>query len=163
MSLGPGSIAFTGFNSDGNDNLSFVSLEAIPSGTTIYFQDNEWNGTSFNSGESAWSWTAAGDLPAGTIVTIDNIGTGTISTNAGTATFTDSSNRGIANSDEIVYAFIGTSATTPTAFLTAVTNDTFANGGGSLVNTGLTAGVNAIEFAGADPDTDVAAFTGGRG
>ncbi len=136
MALGPGSIAFTGFNADGNDNLSFVVLESIAAGTTIHFQDNEWDGTAFNSGESAFSWTATGAIAAGTIVTIDNIGTGTVSSNLGTVVFADASNRGLSNSDEIVYAFVGTSATAPTAFLTAVTNDSFVNGGGSLVNTG---------------------------
>jgi hypothetical protein len=163
MALGPGSIAFTGFNADGNDNLSFVALEEIASGTTIHFQDNEWTGTAFNTGESAFSWTATSAIAAGTIVTIDNIGTGTFSSNLGTVAFASASNRGLANSDEIVYAFVGTSATEPTAFLTALTNDTFANAGGSLAGTGLTVGVNAIEFSGADPDTDLAAFNGSRG
>ena len=120
MALGPGSIAFTGFNADGNDNLSFVVLESIAAGTTIHFQDNEWDGTAFNTGESAFSWTATGAIAAGTVVTIDNIGTGTVSSNLGTVVFADASNRGLSNSDEIVYAFVGTSATAPTAFLTAV-------------------------------------------
>src|SRR5262245_27320183 len=163
MALGPGSIAFTGFNSDGNDNLSFVAIDAIPAGTTIYFQDNEWNGSAFNGGESAWSWTATGDVPAGTIVTIDNIGTGTVSSNLGSVAFVEATNRGVANSDEIIYAFVGSSATAPTAFLAAIANDTFTNGGGTLTGTGLTAGVNAIELAGIDADADVAAFAGSRG
>ena len=30
MALAPGSIAFTGFNADGNDSLAFVALAAIP-------------------------------------------------------------------------------------------------------------------------------------
>lgn len=109
MALGRGSIAFVGFNSDGNDNLAFAVFEPIPLGTTIFFQDNEWDGTVFNTGESAWSWTATSDIAAGTVITIDNIGTGTIATNSGTVTFLDSSNRGIANSNEAVYAFLGTS------------------------------------------------------
>ena len=163
MALGPGSIAFTGFNSDGNDNLAFVALEEIASGTVIHFQDNEWNGAAFNTGESAFSWTATGTIAAGTIITIDNIGSGTISSNLGSVSFADSTNRGIANSDEIIYAFIGTSATVPTAFLTALANETFAAGSGSLTGTGLTAGVNALELAGIDADADVAAFNGNRG
>jgi hypothetical protein len=73
MALGPGSIAFVGLNTDGNDNLAFVALEAIPSGTVIYFQDNEWNGLAigsggaFNTGESTWSWTATSEVAAGSI------------------------------------------------------------------------------------------------
>jgi hypothetical protein len=55
MAVGPGSIAFTGFNADGNDNLAFVALETIAAGTVITFTDNEWGGSSFNTGESTWT------------------------------------------------------------------------------------------------------------
>lgn len=48
MALVPGSIAFTGFNADGNDGLAFVALAAIPPGTTIFFSDREWTGSGFN-------------------------------------------------------------------------------------------------------------------
>ena len=58
MALGPGSIAFVGYNADGNDNLAFVALEPIAAGTVIHFTDNEWDGSAFNTGESTWSWTA---------------------------------------------------------------------------------------------------------
>ena len=155
MALGPGSIAFVGLNTDGNDNLAFVALEAIPSGTVIYFQDNEWNGLAigsggaFNTGESTWSWTATSEVAAGSIITIDNIGTGTIGSNTGTAAFISTANRGLNNSDEVIYAFIGNSDTDPTAFLTAATNGNFA-AHGSIANTGLAAGTNAIEFNNAD-------------
>lgn len=53
MALGPGSIAFVGFNADGSDNVAFVALEDLPPGTVIFFQDNEWTGSAFNTGESA--------------------------------------------------------------------------------------------------------------
>jgi hypothetical protein len=54
MPLNVGSIAIVGFNADGNDNLAFVALVDIPAGETIYFEDNEWNGTSFiDTNESA--------------------------------------------------------------------------------------------------------------
>jgi predicted extracellular nuclease/Ca2+-binding RTX toxin-like protein len=164
MALGPGSIAFVGLNTDGNDNLAFVALETIEAGTVIFFQDNEWNGSAigaggaFNTGESSFSWTATSEIAAGTIVAIDNIGTGTIGSNTGTATFINSANRGFNNSDEVVYAFIGTSDTAPAVFLTAATNGNFASHG-SIANTGLTAGANAIEFNNAD---DIFAFNGSR-
>jgi hypothetical protein len=150
MALGPGSIAFVGLNSDGNDNLAFVVLEPITAGTVIYFQDNEWNGLgigaggAFNTGESGWSWTATSSVAAGTIIAIDNVGGGTIATNSGSVAFFDTSNRGLANSNEVIYAFVGTSGTAPTAFLTAVANNTFA-ATGSIAGTGLTAGLNALE------------------
>ena len=37
MPLAAGSIAFVGYNADGNDNLAFVALEEIAAGETIYF------------------------------------------------------------------------------------------------------------------------------
>ncbi|MFN3483848.1 MAG: hypothetical protein ACK4YX_12600, partial [Rhabdaerophilum calidifontis] len=96
MALGPGSIAFIGFNADGNDNLAFLAIDEIPAGTTIHFSDNEWNGLAigaggaFNSGESAFRFTATTAIAPGTVVTIDNIGTGTVSSNIGAVAFTDS-------------------------------------------------------------------------
>lgn len=166
MPLNSGDIAFVGFNSDGNDNLAFVTLVPIEAGTQIHFTDNEWTGSSFNTGESGFTWTANATIPAGTIVTIDNIGSGTIGSNLGTVAFFDSTNRGIANSTEIIYAYVGT-PTTPTAFLTAIGNNTLTgtNGGGTTVTlsgTGLTAGTNAIEFASKDADADIAAYAGSR-
>src|SRR6185295_11413788 len=72
------SIAFTAFNGDGVDNLTFVTLEAIPAGTTIFFADQEWNGLpigsggAFNTGEQGFFWTSpASTLPAGTVVSLD--------------------------------------------------------------------------------------------
>ncbi len=163
MALAPGSIAFVGFNADGNDNIAFVALETLPTGTVIFFQDNEWSGTEFNTGESAWSWTATADVAAGTVVRIDNIGgalPSDIATNIGTATFVDTTNRGVSGSDEILYAFIGPNATTPTAFLTAFANNALTSGA-SLDGTGLTAGVNAMSF-GVATGADIAAFNGAR-
>ena len=122
MALAPGSIAFTGFNADGNDGLAFVALAAIPGGTTIFFSDREWTGSAFNSGEGGFSWTApAAGVPAGTIVTISDISNSdgvAISTNIGTA----AGGSGLSADNEIVYAYLGTDADTPTVFLTAVAN-----------------------------------------
>ena len=162
MALTPGSIAFTGFNADGNDGLAFVALATLPAGITIFFTDREWTGSGFNSGEGGWSWTApATDVPAGTIVTLGDISDSdgvAISANIGTA----AGGSGLGADNEIVYAFVGDDADTPTAFLTAVANDSFTVDGATLSGTGLVAGVNAIAFGGVDTDTDVAAFTGSR-
>jgi hypothetical protein len=73
-----------------------------------------------------------------------------------------SSNWGIANSNETVYAYLGTSATAPTTFLTAITNGTFT-ADGSLTNTGLIEGTTAIRLntiVGGSPD--FAQYTGDR-
>ncbi|NUN68024.1 hypothetical protein HCU40_25805 (plasmid) [Pseudanabaena biceps] len=159
--LGAGDIAFVGLNTDGNDNLAFVALKDIPSGSTIFFQDNEWNGAAFNSGESAFSWTATVSIAAGTVVTIDTINSPTPTSALGTIQYVDSTNPGFAAGGEIVYAFVGTSATTPTAFLAAIATDGFEIPADSatLTGTGLTAGVNAVSFTGG---LDIMAYSGSR-
>ena len=53
MALGPGSIAFVGINTNGQDWFAIAAIDPIPAGTVIYFTDNELassNSTSFNSG-----------------------------------------------------------------------------------------------------------------
>ena len=102
------------------------------------FSDREWTGSAFNSGEGGWSWTApATDVAAGTVITISDISDQDgvpISANIGTA----AGGSGLGADNEIVYAYVGPDANTPTAFLTAVANDTFTVDGGTLAGTGLT-------------------------
>jgi hypothetical protein len=50
MALGPGSIAFVGFNADGNDGFAFIVIDPIAAGSIIRFSDNEWNGLAIGSG-----------------------------------------------------------------------------------------------------------------
>ena len=167
MALASGNIAFVGFNADGNDNIAFVALVDISAGETIIFEDNEWNGTTFNdTNEGAFSWTATSVVTAGTIVRIDNIGSGTIA--ASTGTVVDASllspsrgtNRGLGAGDETIYAYQGTAAA-PT-FITAIASGGFSATNGLLTNTGLTAGVNAINLSTLDDDADIAAFNAAR-
>ena len=99
MALGPGSIAFTGFNADGGDNIAFVVLEEIPAGTEIHFSDNEWTGSAFDtlSAETIFTWTATSTISAGTIVTIDNVSNiTTVTSNLGTVAFTQTAISGSA-------------------------------------------------------------------
>jgi hypothetical protein len=160
MALGPGSIAFVGFNAETLDNLAFVALEPIVAGTVIHFTDNEWTGSAFNSGESGWSWTATGDIAAGTVVTLDGLATGqTVTSNLGTIAFTDATQRDIAISDEIVYAYVGT-PTAPTAFLAAVANDALTASDATLNGTGLVAGQTALTLTAKDSDADIAQYNG---
>ena len=163
MALGPGSIAFVGFNADGTDNLAFVVLEEIALGTVITFTDKEWDGTAFNTGETTFTWTATSTIAAGTIVFLDQVGggNGVTTSNLGTVVFSDFGNLGIGNGDETIYAFVGSIAS-PT-FLTAVANGGYSAANGVLTDTGLTVGVNAINLAALDDDLDIAAFMGARG
>src|SRR6478609_5148268 len=160
MPLSAGSIAFTGFNGDGNDNLSFVALTDIPQGTVINFTDSNWNGSAFATGsnaESTIAWTATGAIPAGTVIDINNIGKGTFGTSAGSATFTNANNTGLSNDSEVVYAYVGTS-TAPT-FLAAISNVGYATSDGTLTGTGLVAGQTAVSFTGG---LDIVGYNGPR-
>ncbi|XHX78745.1 MAG: choice-of-anchor I family protein [Stenomitos frigidus ULC029] len=165
MPLSTGNIAIVGFNADGNDNLAFVALVDIPAGETIYFEDNEWNGTGFiDTNESAFNWTSTTPITAGTIVRIDNIGTGTIAASTGTVTTPVAgrgTNRGLAASDEVLYAYQGTPGT-PTTFLTAVANSGFSATNGLLTGTGLTVGTTALDLSAVDPGADIGAYNGSR-
>jgi uncharacterized protein len=164
MALATGSIAFVGFSADGSDNLAFVALADISIGEIIFFEDNEWNGTAFaDTNEGAFSWTATAPVAAGTIVRIDNIGTGSIAASSGTVTTPISgrgNNRGISGDNEVIYAYQG-NPTTPT-FLTAIANSGFSSTTGLLTNTGLIAGTNALDLSTIDTGADIAVYTGLR-
>jgi autotransporter passenger strand-loop-strand repeat protein len=160
MALSAGSIAFTGFNGDGNDNLSFVALTDIAQGTVINFTDSNWNGSSFASGSSAEStmaWTATSAISAGTVIDINNIGSGTLGASAGTVTFTNANNTGLSNDSEVVYAYVG-SASAPT-FLAAISNVGYSTSDGTLTGTGLVAGQTAVSFTGG---LDIVGYNGAR-
>jgi Ca2+-binding RTX toxin-like protein len=166
MSLAAGSIAFTGFNADGADNLAFVVLEPIAAGTEIWFTDNEWTGGAFNTGESTWTWTAASNIAAGTIVTMDGLAAGeTATSNLGTIAWAEETARGLDSfthsgflAGETVYAYVGT-ASSPT-FLAAFTTGAFTSADAGLISgTGLSTGLTARATQAED---DIAAYTGIR-
>lgn len=146
--LSAGDIAFTSFNAD-EDGLSFVTFKDIAASTSIYFSDNEWTGSAFNTGESYNLWNSgATSVAAGTVIRLSTYDKVTLSASVGSLsriTVSGSSNWGIANSTETVYAYLGASATAPTTFLSAITNGTFM-ADGSLTGTGLTEGVSAIRL-----------------
>ena len=156
--LAAGSIAFTGFNADGDDGLAFVSFSDIKAGTVIHFTDNAWNGTSFATDENVWSWTATSDVAAGTIISMSGLGAGgSASSNVGTVAFDTANTRDIADINEVVYAYTG-DASAP-VFLTAITNSVFNTslGRGTLNGTGLTNGVNAKQMS---TSPDIAVYVG---
>ncbi|QHO76158.1 hypothetical protein ACH79_29685 [Bradyrhizobium sp. CCBAU 051011] len=158
MALVPGSIAFIGYNADGSDGFAFIVIDTIDPGQVIYFSDNEWNGSAFNTGEGGFSWTnGASALTAGTVVEFLST-SATKSVNIGTVS---AGSIALGNSGESIYAFTGSSLTAPTTFLAAVTNN---NGGfngattsGMLTNTGLTAGSTALVLPGTS-GADVAVY-----
>jgi len=161
---GPGDVAITGFNVDGNDNIAFVLLGDTTANQVIYFTDNEWNGSpigsggAFNSGEGFLTWTAPSTpLVAGTVIEISNASS-TPGATEGTAT--KSGNFNLSGSNEVLYVYLGSDEQTPTAFLTAFANDDFSSG--TLDGTGLTEGTNAMRFDSVDADVDIAEYNGSR-
>ena len=146
--LTTGDIAFSSFNAD-EDGLSFVTFTSVAANTSIYFTDNEWSGSAFNTGESYNVWNSgATAIDAGTVVRFSAYDKTTLSASVGSLSrlsVAASSNWGIANSNETIYAYLGTSATAPTTFLAAITNGSFAVDG-SLANTGLNEGIEAIRL-----------------
>ena len=152
----PGAISFVGYNGDSNDGFAFVLLTGSTPNAIVYFTDNEWDGSAFNTTEGTAVWKApAVALSAGTVITINDInGTPVVSSGA----FTPSVSFALAASNEILYAFQGTGNLTPTTFLAAFANEEYASiGGPFLQNTGLVTGLTAIEI---DGDDDVIVYTG---
>ena len=145
MVLATGSIAFIGFNADASDGFAFIAIDAIAAGAVIRFSDNEWNGLpvgaggAFNSGEGGLTWTNTGaEIPAGTVVELVNTSVpATRSANFGTIS---GGSVALGNSDESIFAFVGSSESVAETFLTAVTNTnggfTTATGSGLLAGTG---------------------------
>jgi hypothetical protein len=153
-----GDVMFVGFNADGNDGFAFVTLVDLANNTTIYFNDNEWNGSAigsggaFNTGEGTLTWNnnTGNTILAGTVITINNSNT-TPAASVGTVV---SGTIDLGATNEVLYMFLGSSATAPTTFLSAIANDGFGNG--PITNTGLTLGTNATSVNG---DEDVMIYT----
>ncbi|MCV2352750.1 PEP-CTERM sorting domain-containing protein [Paucibacter sp. B2R-40] len=145
--LTTGDLAFTSFNAD-EDGFSLVTLVGIDVGTNLYFSDNEWNGLAIGNGgkfidanEGSDQWVTSAYISAGTVLRFSNIDKANASATGlkrvGTGLLA------LGNSNETVYAFLGSSTTAPTTFLAAITNGGFALAtDGVLTNTGLTVGTS---------------------
>jgi hypothetical protein len=167
MALAPGSIAFTGYTSHGDDNAAFVALTDIAAGTEISFTSHRWDGSAFSERiactavppwtSGVWKWTAGSDIAAGTVVSIDDFA-GTPTSNLGTVAVLDPGTlRGVSSS---FYAFTG-DVTAPTAFLTAIANPQFSPSAESVLNTGLVYGETAVSLTN-NHGADMAAYAGSR-
>jgi Ca2+-binding RTX toxin-like protein/predicted extracellular nuclease len=155
-----GTIAFTGFNADDPDSFAFVALDDIAAGTVITFDDNEWSGTAFNTGEGTITLTLTSMVSAGTIVRIDGSNTATPTTSHGTLARAGTFD--LSGTTESLYAYTGTTAAPN--FLTAIgiSGFTGATTTGLLTNTGLTLGTNAIDLGVIDAGADIGAYNGAR-
>ncbi len=160
--LGPGTLAFTSFNAD-EDGFSLVTFADIAANTTIYFQDNEWNGQAvgaggaFNTGEGLHTWsTGASPIAAGTVVRFAAVDQASRSASIGT--LASSGDTGLNATAETIYAYLGATVSEPTTFLAAVSTGGFGSNG-TLDNTGLQTGVSAVSLT---ASTDYAQYVGMR-
>jgi PEP-CTERM motif len=164
QALTAGDLAFTSFNAD-EDGFAMVALADVAAGTKVYFSDNEWTGSAFNSGESFSSWTSgAAIVSAGTVIRFSKTDSATLlAASVGTLsreTVSGSSNYGFSQSEDTLYAYLGSSATMATTFLAAVSTSTYGStAGGSLSGTGLGIGAGAVQLA---FGSDYAEYSGDR-
>lgn len=155
--LAAGDIAFTSFNAD-EDGWSLVTFVDIAANTQIFFSDGTASSaTAIGTGESSFSWnTGASVITAGTTVRFSAIDAAARAASIGSFSVVNSSNLGLSATAETIYAFLGTSATSVTTMLTAVSSESNSN---SLTIVGLTAGTNAVKLT---SSTDFAGYTGAR-
>ena len=66
----PGDIAIIAHNFDDADQVVFVCMADIPSGTQIKFTDKAWTGTAFSSTEGTYTWTAPITYGKGAVVSL---------------------------------------------------------------------------------------------
>jgi uncharacterized repeat protein (TIGR01451 family) len=147
--LGPGDIAIVGLNFQ-NNRFSFVLLVDIEAGTQIRFTDAGWIGTGFFSGEGAVTYTAPGNLLAGTVITYTGPGGDFAVTVEGP--FTSTGGVAFTNAGDQLLAFQG--LYTSPIFLYALNNDdagwTTSNPNAQKTGLppGLTDGYTAISLGG---------------
>lgn len=149
--LGPGDIAFTSYNSDGNNRFSFVLLTDISDSTAIYFTDNGWDASAsvwYNNTEGTIFWYYNGYLPCGTEIQIDpTLGT----VNLGVYSMLDPGFNPLTSGDAIL-AYVGTAVGVQTAFVSGINASSAgwvispANDGETSLPPGLVDAVNAIEL-----------------
>ncbi|WP_375474621.1 putative Ig domain-containing protein [uncultured Nostoc sp.] len=164
MALTQDDIAFISFNAD-EDGWSIVTFVDIDPNTTIYFTDNEATSlTAFNTGESYFQWNSeVNTINAGTVIrfsAIDNA----VNLAASIGTFSrvsvsGSSNYGLSASGDTIYAYLGSSANSPTVFLSGISNDTNSQGTTDLTAAGLTIGTNSILL---NSSADYGVYNGSR-
>ncbi|MEA4983088.1 MAG: T9SS type A sorting domain-containing protein [Paludibacter sp.] len=106
--LSVGDVAIVRMNEDSpSDGFSFVTLVPISSGTVIYFAEEGWGNSSWNTNsESHLKYTSTGALGAGTVVHIDETTTAdvlSVTGGGGSVTFAwGTSNFNLSGGDQIL-------------------------------------------------------------
>ncbi|MGB1232472.1 MAG: hypothetical protein ACPG5M_09550, partial [Winogradskyella sp.] len=145
-----GDISFIGFNADGDDDFAIVALADIAANTTIYFSDDELNGSGgfVDSNEGNIQWvTPSTIIVAGTVVTFtdtDSAGNAGFAASIGTISYLGSGTINLSGGGDALFAYVGTDENTPTTFLSGIQNE--ANNFGDLTGSGLTEGTTFVTF-----------------
>lgn len=151
--LTTGDIAFTSFNAD-EDGWSVVTFVDIAANSTIYFRDDEWNGSSFNTGEGLHTWsTGAATIGAGSVIRFSKVDQASRSASIGTLSSTGDT--GLNASTETIYAYLGSNINSPTTFLAGISSEGTTN----LAPAGLVSGSSAVVVTNS---TDYAVYSGPR-
>ncbi len=148
-----GDIAFIAFNTDGDKDFAIVALADITPNTTIYFTDDETNGSGgFIGSEGIITWfSGTKKLPAGTIVIFTDIDHHTNPNfGASIGEITRSGSFSLSSSRDGIIAYTGTDTYSPITYLAAIqigNADSVLgpfNGNGTLTGTALTIGSTII-------------------
>ena len=150
--LTTGDMMFTALNAD-EDGWAMVTFVDIAAGTKVFFTDNEWSGSAFNSGESYHQWdSGASMIAAGTVVRFTSIDTTSLGASAGTlsrASVSGSTNFGISQGEDSIYAYLASTVTSAPTFLAAISTTAFGtSAAGFLTGTSLSIGAGAVALGG---------------
>ena len=148
--MSSGDLAFVGFNADEADAFAVVTLVDIDANTTVFFDENNWNGSSFTSSEGRAIWDSGSTtIAAGTVIRFTDFNT-TASVDYGSVTESGAFN--LNGSNEQLFAYLDSSSDqTPDTFLSAISNRGFSPGtdaASTLSGTGLVEGSTAVSFTG---------------
>lgn len=150
ISQSTGDISFIGFNTDGDKDFSVVILTEIAPNSTIYFTDDETNGSGgFIGSEGIITWsTGTKSISAGTVIVFTDVDhNNNPNFNVSIGSITRSGSFGLSGSKDGIIAYTGTNKNTPTTFISAIQIGNanselgpFDVDGITLTNTGLTIG-----------------------
>lgn len=142
QTLSPGDLAIIGVGVD-EEEILVVALTDIPSGESVFFTDEEWGGSNFNTGEGFYEWVTP-TIVAGTVVTITTANT----TAGGTVTQREGS-FALGNSGDGVFLYQTSTNTFNSGTYTLLGFAGEDSGdAGTLSGSGLTIGTTAIYFGG---------------
>ncbi|MCB1583779.1 MAG: hypothetical protein R3E90_03390 [Marinicella sp.] len=118
-------VAFSGKNSNPDDNFAFVALQEIASGTVIFFTNKEWDnttGTFLDDGEGTLLFVSTETIPVGKVIEItepNDPGDTFIVSSSGIASFVPGSSWSPTSADPH-YAFAASNQSSPTNTVTEV-------------------------------------------